>query len=140
MYKGGQDSAIWFDGEDGTWCAGREKDIGTSVEYMHAVDQATSPVAVMATWQVFTGFKQSSYPRVIVPSAEAAAKEVARRMQLELVEKLIAERSRCLGCGHTYEAQGEVVYRRACMHHHCMDCRGDEQGGCVVCAMEVEGK
>ena len=38
------------------------------------------------------------------------------------------------------EVKGEVVYRRACMHHHCMDCRGDEQGGCVVCAMEAEGK
>ena len=107
---------------------------------MCADDQATSPGAVKAPWKVSTGFKQSSYPRVIVPSAEAAAKEVARRMQLELVEKLIAESSRCLGCGHTYEAQGEVVYRRACMHHHCMDCRGDEQGGCVVCAMEAEGK
>ena len=75
-----------------------------------------------------------------MPSAEAAAKEVARQMQLELVEKLISERSRCLGCGHMYEAQGEVVYRRACMHHHCMDCRGVEHGGCVVCAMEAEGK
>jgi hypothetical protein len=140
VYKGGQGSAIWFNGKYGTWCAGREKDIGTGVCSVCAEDQATSPGAVKAPWQFCMGFKQSSYPRVIVPSAEAAAKEVARRMQLELVEKLIAESSRCLGCGHTYEAEGEVVYRRACMHHHCMDCRGDEQGGCVVCAMEAEGK
>ena len=138
VYKGGQDSAIWY--KNGEWRAGREKDIGTTIGKMCAKDQATSPSAVKASWQVSTGFKQSSYPRVIAPSAEAAAKEVARRMQLELVEKLVAERSRCLGCGHTYEAKREVVYRRACMHHHCMDCRGDEQGGCVVCAMETEGK
>jgi hypothetical protein len=138
VYKGGQDSAIWY--KNGGWHAGHEKHIDTSNCTMHAVDQATSPSAVKAPWQISTGFKQSSYPRAIVPSAEGAAKEVAWRVQLELAEKLIAGSSRCLGCGHTYKAKGEVVYRRACMHHHCMDCRGDEQGGCVVCAMEVEGK
>jgi hypothetical protein len=137
VYKGGQGSAIWY--KNGEWRAGREKDIGTNICIMCAEDQATSPGAVKAPWQVSTGFKQSSYPRVIVPSAEAAAKEVARRMQLELIEKLISERRRCLGCGHTFEAKGEVVYRKAGMHHHCMDCRGDEQGGCVVCVMAAEG-
>jgi hypothetical protein len=49
-------------------------------------------------------------------------------------------RAHAVATSYEAEVEVEVVYRRACIHHHCMDCRGDEQRGCAVCAMEAEGK
>jgi hypothetical protein len=96
---------------------------------------------VKATWQVFSGFEPSPYPNIIVPSVEAVEQEeVPRLMQLKMSELMAAQHRRCLGCGHEYTAAAEVVFHCACMHHHCVCCKEEEQVGsaCAVCAQVDE--
>jgi hypothetical protein len=138
-FKGGQDGkrAFWFDESYGKWRGSHESWVGKGGGFctMDATDAAASPNAVKAVWHVRTSFEPSPYPNVIVPSAEVAKQEVPRLLQLKMCELLVAQHMRCLGCGHEYTAQAEVVFQTACMHHHCVFC-GKEDGGveCAVCA------
>jgi hypothetical protein len=92
---------------------------------------------VKAPWHVLTGFEPSPCPNVIVPSVEAAEQEVPRLLQLKLCELVVAQQRRCLGCGHEYTAQTEVVFQMKCMHHHCVCCREElDRDECAVCAEE----
>jgi hypothetical protein len=142
-FKGGQDGqrVFWFDERRGKWCGGRGDFVGSEgkggISFMEATDTAAAPNAVKAVWHAWTCFMPSPYPNVIVPSVEAAEKEVPRLMQLKMSELLAAQQRRCLGCGHEYTAQVEVVFQIACMHHHCVGC-GKEYGGnvCAVCVEE----
>jgi hypothetical protein len=105
---------------------------------MEATDSAATPNAVKAVWHALNEFKPSPYPNVIVPSIEAAEQEVPRLLQLKMCELMVAQNRRCLGCGHEYTAQSEVVFQIECMHHHCVCCweeLGDD--GCAVCAEEA---
>ena len=56
-------------------------------------------------------------------------------MQIKMAEVLAAEEKRCLGCGHQYTSQAEVVFHDECSHHHCVCC-GEELDimSCAVCA------
>jgi hypothetical protein len=137
-FKGGQDGrrVLWFDERRGKWCGTHEVWVGKGICFdMEATDTAASPNAVKAPWHVLNGFEPSPYPNVIVPSVEAAEKEIPRLLQLKMSELLVAQHMRCLGCGHEYTTQAEVVFQIACMHHHCVCC-GEKHGGdvCAVCA------
>jgi hypothetical protein len=58
-------------------------------------------------------------------------------VRLKMCELVVAQHRRCLGCGHEYTAQSEVVFQMECMHHHCMCCAEKLAGnGCAVCAEE----
>jgi hypothetical protein len=113
------------------------EEVGTGNCEMEATDSAETPYAVKAVWYVLNGFEPSPYPNVIVPSIQAAEQEVPRLVQLKMCELMVAQHRRCLGCGHEYVARVEVVFRIACMHHHCVCC-GEELGNdvCIVCAEE----
>jgi hypothetical protein len=139
-FKGGQDGrrVLWFEERRGKWCGTHEDWVGKGICFdMEATDSAASPNTVKAVWKVCKGFKPSPYPNVILPSVEAAEKEIPRLLQLKMSELLAAQQMRCLGCGHEYTAQAEVVFQIACMHHHCVCCE-EEHGGdvCAVCAEE----
>jgi hypothetical protein len=144
-FKGGQDGkrVFWFDESYGKWRGSHAGRIGKGGGFcvMDATDDAASPNAVKAVWHVRTSFKPSPYPNVIVPSAEAAEQEVPRLVKLKMSKLVVAQHRRCLGCGHEYTAQAEVVFQIACMHHHCVCC-GKEDGGmeCAVCAAEADQK
>jgi hypothetical protein len=135
-FKGGQDGkrTLWFDERYGKWRGSRENWVGSGC-YMEVTDTAAAPNTVKARWCITNGFKPSPYPNVIVPSAEAAENEVPRLVKLKMCELMVARR--CLGCGHEYSAQAEVVFQIACMHHHCVCC-GEEHGRdeCAVCTEE----
>jgi hypothetical protein len=138
-FKGGHDGmrALWFDESHGKWCGGHEDWVRTRTCEMEATDSAATPNAVKAVWYALNEFKPSPYPNVIVPSIEAADQEVPRLVQLKMCELVVAQHMRCLGCGHEYTAQAEVVFQIACMHHHCMCCAEKLAGnGCAVCADE----
>jgi hypothetical protein len=138
-FKGGQDGRrmFWFNEFHGKWYGTHEDWAGKGICDMEATDSAASPNAVKAVWYVCTGFKPSPYPTVIVPSVEAAEKEIPRLLKLKMSKLMVAQHMRCLGCGHEYTAQAEVVFQIACMHHHCACC-GKKNGGemCAVCAEE----
>jgi hypothetical protein len=83
----------------------------------------------------------SPYAKIVLPSVEAAEQEVPRQMQLKLAEVLVAEQRRCLGCGHEYALQEEVVYHDDCMHHHCMCCETEPGScSCYVSAQRAAGR
>jgi hypothetical protein len=138
-FKGGHDGmrTFWYDESYGKWRGGHEDWVGTGICKMEATDSAATPNTVKALWHVLQRFKESPYPNVIVPSVEAAEQEVTRLVQLKMCELMVAQHMRCLGCGHEYMAQVEVMFRTKCMHHHCLCC-GEELGNdvCVVCAEE----
>jgi hypothetical protein len=138
-FKGGEGSnqAIWYSESAGSWRIGEGCFVGTAVYCVHAKDTASMPNVVKSTWEVVNGYRANPYAKIILPTVEAAEQEVPRQMQLKMAEALVAEQKRCLGCGHQYTLQEDVVYHEECMHHHCMCC-GDEQGGdtCAVCAAE----
>jgi hypothetical protein len=143
-FKGGQDGkrVLWFDERRGKWQGGHEDFVGMDGPdggfcAVDATDDAASPNAVKAVWHVRTSFEPSPYPNVIVPSVEAAKQEVPRLVKLKMCKLVVAQHKRCLGCGHEYTAQTEVLFQIACMHHHCVCC-GKEDGGmeCAVCAEE----
>jgi hypothetical protein len=137
-FKGGEggEHTIWYNEGCGSWQAGKDDWIGRHGYYMNAKDTAATPDAVKAQWHVHTGFKLSPYPNVIVPSVEAAEKEVPRLVQLKMCELMAAQHKRCLNCGHEYTTAAEVVFQMSCMHHHCMCCGAKEAGydACAVCA------
>jgi hypothetical protein len=98
------------------------------------------PNTVKSAWITITADgTPNPYAKIILPSVDAAVQEVPRQMQLKMAEVLVAEQKRCLGCGHEYTLQEEVVYHEDCMHHHCMFC-WEEQGSCscAVCAAEKD--
>jgi hypothetical protein len=139
-FKGGNDGnkAIWYSESAGSWRIGPGNFVGTAVFCLHAKDTASMPNTVKSTWEVMNGRREPKpYANIILPTFEAAEQEVPRQMQLKMAEVLVAEQKRCLGCGHEYTLQEEVVYHDECMHHHCMCC-GEEQdsGSCAVCAAE----
>jgi hypothetical protein len=141
-FKGGEGSnqAIWYSESAGSWRIGDGDFVGTAVFFVHAQDTASMPNAVKSTWEVADGLCYSPYANIILPSVEAAEQEVPRQMQLKMAEVLVADQKRCLGCGHEYVTQGEVVYHEECMHHHCACCgEKEERDACAVCA-EEEGK
>jgi hypothetical protein len=141
-FKGGRDGmrAFWYDESYGKWRGGFEHAVGTGICDMEATDSASTPNAVKAVWYVLDEFKPSPYPNVIVPSIEAAEQEVPRLVQLKMCELMAAQHRRCLGCGHEYTAQAEVVFQMKCMHHHCMCCEEELGNGvCIVCAEEGGG-
>jgi hypothetical protein len=142
MFKGGHEgkAAFWFEERHGKWRCGCQDWVGGTGNYnccMEATDTAAAPNAVKAPWHVLSGFKPSSYPSIIMPSVEAAEQEVPRLLQLKMCELVVAQHRRCLGCGHEYTAQTEVVFQMECMHHHCVCCK-EELGKdvCAVCAEE----
>jgi hypothetical protein len=140
-FKGGQNgrAEFWFDECTGKWCCRCEDRVGSNGTqcYMEANDTAASPNAVKAPWHVLNGFMPSPRPNVIVPSVEAAEQEVPRLLQLRLCELVAAQQRRCLGCGHEYTAQTEVVFQMECLHHHCVCCEEElGRGVCAVCAEE----
>jgi hypothetical protein len=144
-FKGGQHgrAAFWFDARQGKWVLTHEHYVGKDRGFsaiMEATDTADTPNAVKAVWCVFSGAKPSPYPNVIVPSVEAAEKEVPRLTQLKMCELVVAQHMRCLGCGHEYTVQAEVLFQMECMHHHCVCC-GEKLGGdeWAVCAEEEGG-
>jgi hypothetical protein len=142
-FKGGDggNQAIWYSESAGSWRIGEGCFVGTAVYCVQAKDNASMPNAVKSTWEVVNGLLEPNpYAKIILPTFEAAEQEVPRQMQLKMIAVLVAEQKRCLGCGHQYTSQEEVVYHEECMHHHCMCC-GEEQGGdtCAVCEAE-EGK
>jgi hypothetical protein len=139
-FKGGHsgNQAIWYSESAGSWRIGRVAFVGTAAYYMHAKDTASLPNAVKSTWEILNGlYEPTPYAKIIVPTVEAAEQEVPRQMQLKMAEVLAAEQRRCLGCGHEYTLQTEVVYHEECMHHHCVCC-GEEEGSdaCAVCAAD----
>jgi hypothetical protein len=139
-FKGGKDGkqAIWYSERAGSWRLGEGCFVGTAVYRVHAKDTASMPNAVKSTWEVVSQDPElNPYVKIILPTVEAAEQEVPRQMQLKMAEVLVAEQKRCLGCGHEYTLQEEVVYHEECMHHHCICC-GEEQGSCscAVCAAE----
>jgi hypothetical protein len=147
MFKGGQDGscAFWFDESHGKWRGGHVDWDGTGGcnmggYNMEATDKAAAPNAVKAVWHVFKGFAPSPFPNVIIPSVEAAEQEVPRLVRLKMSELVVAQHMKCLGCGHEYTAQVEVMFQTTCMHHHCVCC-GEEhgEGVCAVCANEKAG-
>jgi hypothetical protein len=136
-FKGGQDGRceLWFDESCGKWRGSRPNI--PCIGLIEATDTAAAPNAVKAAWNVYNGVKPSLYPTVIVPSVEAAEKEVPRLVRLKMCELVVAQHMRCLGCGHEYTAQAEVVFQMECMHHHCLCCAEKLAGnGCAVCAEE----
>jgi hypothetical protein len=140
-FKGGKDGnqAIWYSESAGSWRIGDGSMVGTAVHHVHAKDTASTPNAVKSTWEVVNALPEPNpYAKIVLPSVEAAEQEVPRQMQLKMAEVLVAEQRRCLGCGHEYALQEEVVYHDDCMHHHCMFCCETEQGSCscTVCAAE----
>jgi hypothetical protein len=139
-FKGGDGSnqAIWYSESTGSWRIGRSNMVGTAAYYMHAKDTASMPNAVKSTWEIPNGvYEPNPYAKIILPTVEAAEEEVPRQMQLTMAEVMIADQKRCLGCGHEYTLQTEVVYHDECMHHHCICC-GEEEGidACAVCAAD----
>jgi hypothetical protein len=139
-FKGGDggNQAIWYSESTGSWCIGGGIFVGTAVHLVHAKDTASMPNAVKSAWEIFNGgYKPNPYAKIIMPTVEAAEQEVPRQMQLKMAEVLVADQKRCLGCGHEYALQTEVVYHDECMHHHCICC-GDEEGSdaCAVCASD----
>ena len=142
-FKGGDGSnhAIWYSESAGSWRIGRGSYVGTAVYLVHAKDTASMPNAVKSTWEAMSGhYEPNPYAKIILPTVEAAEQEVPRQMQLKMAEVLVADQKRCLGCGHEYVTEQEVVYHEECMHHHCACC-GEKEGidACAVCA-EEQGK
>jgi hypothetical protein len=142
-FKGGHggNQAIWYSESAGSWRIGAGNFIGTAVYCLHAKDNTSMPNTVKSTWTMINGdFIYNPYAKIILPTVEAAEQEVPRQMQLKMGEALVAEQKRCLGCGHEYALQAEVVYHEECMHHHCVCCE-NEQGSCLcaVCAQQEEG-
>jgi hypothetical protein len=132
----GSNHIIWFSEGAGSWRISHAGFEGTAMYLVHAKDTAATPNTVKATWHV--GITQSLpnlHANIIVPSVEAAEQEVPRQMHLKMAEVLAAEEKRCLGCGHQYTSQAEVVFHEECSHHHCVCC-GEELAGmtCAVCA------
>jgi hypothetical protein len=142
-FKGGEggNHAIWYSESAGSWRIGDGDFVGTAVYQMHAKDIASMPSAVKSTWEVkICAHRPYPYAKIVLPTIEAAEQEVPRQMQLKMVEVLAAEQKRCLGCGHEYVTEEEVVYHEECMHHHCACCgEKEERDACAVCA-EEEGK
>jgi hypothetical protein len=109
---------------------------------VEAKDTALTPNAVKATWQVLTDYTPSSYPNIIVPSVEAAAQEVHQLMRLKMGEMMAAQHRRCLGCGHEYTTQAEVVFPES-VHVHAPPLRVlcaaviISAMGCVWCARRI---
>jgi hypothetical protein len=140
MFKGGQDGrrAIWFDERHGKWRGSHVDSVGAGgISFIEATDTAAAPSAVKASWNVYNGVMPSPYPNVIVPSIQTAEQEVLRLVKLKMCEQVVAQHMRCLGCGHEYTAQSEVVFKIECMHHHCMCCAEKLAGnGCAVCVEE----
>jgi hypothetical protein len=122
MFKGGEggNQAIWYSESAGSWRIGDGDFVGKDVYYLHATDSASMPNTVKSAWEVLNGFRTNPtpYAKIILPTVEAAEQEVPRQMQLKMAEVLVAEEKRCLGCGHEYTLQKEVVYHEECMHHH----------------------
>jgi hypothetical protein len=139
-FKGGPggNEAIWYSESAGSWRIGHGDFMGTAVFFVHAKDTASMPNTVKSTWEVTNGSCYIPYVKIILPSVEAAEHEVPRQMQLKMAEVLVAEQKRCLGCGHQYVAQAEVVFHEECMHHHCTCCGEEEErsDACAVCAEE----
>jgi hypothetical protein len=139
-FKGGDGGkqAIWYSESTGSWRIAGGSFVGTAAYLLHAKDTASMPNAVKSTWEIPNGlFEPNPYAMLIMPTIEAAEQEVPRQMQLKMAEVLVADQKRCLGCGHEYTSQTEVVYHEECMHHHCVCC-GDEEGidACAVCAAD----
>jgi hypothetical protein len=142
-FKGGKggNQAIWYSESAGSWRIGCGDFVGTAVFCLHAKDTASIPNAVKSAWEVLNGLRANPYPKIILPTVEAAEQEVPRQMQLKMTEVLVAEQKRCLGCGHEYTLQEEVVYHDDCMHHHCVCCGEKERiDACAVCAEENKGR
>jgi hypothetical protein len=138
MYKGGPDSnqVIWYSASTGSWRVGRAIFAGTSRHLVEAKDTAATPNTVKTPWCVSTVYSlPNSCAKIILPSVKVVEQEVPRQMQLKMPKAMSSEQRRCLGCGHQYTSQAEVVFHEECLHHHCMCC-GDEldSPSCTVCA------
>jgi hypothetical protein len=140
-YKGGPDSnqVIWYSASTGSWRIGQAVFAGTSSHFIHAKDTAATPNTVKTPWYVSTAYSlPNPCAKIILPSVEVAEQEVPRQMQLKMPEAMASEQRRCLGCGHQYMSQVEVVYHEECLHHHCTCCMNELSAErprmCRVCA------
>jgi hypothetical protein len=142
-YKGGPDNdqVIWYSAGAGSWRVGPVKFAFTSRYFMHAKDRAATPNTVKTPWCVSTEYSlPNPCAKIILPSVKVAGQEVPRQMQLKLPKMMASEQMRCLGCGHEYTSQAEVVFHEECLHHHCVCCRDKLSGlSCAVCAEAMIG-
>jgi hypothetical protein len=143
-YKGGPGSnhVIWYSASTGSWRVGRAIFAGTSRHLVHAKDTAATPNTVKTPWYVSTAYSlPNPCAKIILPSVKVAEQEVPRQMQLKMPNAMASEQMRCLGCGHQYTSQTEVVFHEECLHHHCMDCRDElDSPSCAVCAEVMTGE
>jgi ankyrin repeat protein len=142
-YKGGpdRDQVIWYSASTGSWRVGPVIFAGTSRCFMHTKDTAATPNTVKTPWCVSTEYSlPNPCANVILPSVKVAEQEVPQQMQLKIPKAMASERKRCLGCGHQYTLQVEVVFHEECLHHHCLSCRNELNGpACAVCAEAMIG-
>jgi hypothetical protein len=135
-FKGGGDGkqAIWYSASAGAWRIDQASFVGTSVHFIHSKDTAATPNTVK-TWCLMSSYLPTPYTNIILPTVKAAEQEVPRQMQLTMAKVMAAEQKRCLGCGHEYTLQAEVVFHEECMHHHCVCCwKKARDNLCAVCA------
>jgi ankyrin repeat protein len=137
-YKGGPDSGqvIWYSASAGSWRIGPVMFAGTSRYFMHAKDTAATPNTVKTPWCLSTEYSlPNPCAKIILPSVKVAGQEVPRQMQLKMPKMMTSDQMQCLGCGHQYTSQAEVVFHEECLHHHCVCCRDKLNGpSCAVCA------
>jgi hypothetical protein len=137
-YRDGPSGAnmIWYSASTGSWRVGRAIFAGTSRHLVDAKDTAATPNTVKTPWCVSTAYAlPNPCAKIILPSVKVAEQEVPRQMQLKMPKAMSSEQSRCLGCGHQYTSQAEVVFHEECLHHHCMHCRDElDSPSCAVCA------
>jgi hypothetical protein len=143
-YKGGPDSiqVIWYSASTGSWRVGRDIFAGTSRHLVYAKDTAATPNTVKTPWCVSTAYSlPNPCAKIILPSVEVVEQEVPRQMQLKMPNAMASEQRWCLGCGHQYTSQAEVVFHEECLHHHCMGCRDElDSPSCAVCAEMMLGE
>jgi hypothetical protein len=142
-YKGGPDSdqVIWYSASTDSWRVGPVIFAGTSRCFVHTNDTAATPNTVKTPWCVSTEYSlPNSCAKIILPSVKVAEQEVPQQMQLKMPKAMASERKRCLGCGHQYTLQAEVVFHEECLHHHCLSCRNElNDPACAVCAVAMTG-
>jgi ankyrin repeat protein len=142
-YKGGPDSGqvIWYSASTGSWRVGPAIFAGTSRHCMHTKDTSATPNTVKTPWCLPIGYSlPNPCAKIILASVEVVEQEVPQQMQLKMPKAMASGQKRCLGCGHQYTSQAEVVFNEECLHHHCVCCRDKLNGSaCAVCAEAMIG-
>ena len=139
VYRGGRDGnmCIWHVASAAKWMVGPESSVGQDEGSMYVVDEATSPDAIAAVWEVLEGYKE--HPKVKVKSAGAG----------EVVVSGLDASHQTSGCMGMYRKTSQMEGGRAvwkggvekdmCMWHHegtwlvgLEDWVGDDDGDMYV--------